>query len=88
VHMPPGRPEGISRVVGGDECDARRRRQEGQYVGGRPSKGADDPPIRRPGGPSLEETPHRPVQACALALYRLRTSAFPQPGQPFMDHMI
>jgi hypothetical protein len=34
VHMPPGRPEGISRVVGGDECDARRRRQEGQYVGG------------------------------------------------------
>jgi len=34
MHVPPGRPEGISRVLSGDESDVRRRRQEGQYVGG------------------------------------------------------
>ena len=88
VHVPPGRPEGISRVVSGDECDVCRRRQ-GPVHRGRPSTGADDPPTRWPGGPSLGGTPRRPVQTCALARYRSRTSPFPQhPDEHRPEHPI
>jgi hypothetical protein len=75
VHVPPGRPEGISRVVSGDECDVCRRRQ-GPVHRGRPSTGADDPPTRWPGGPSLGGTPRRPVQSDSVLWNQLGGSAF------------